>query len=154
MITNISILVRDRLGRTLLQMRDSAARNGPLAWSFWGGAVEPEDADHWHTASRELEEELDIVAPPADFIEIGRRTGSDGQEAPLMLLPRPVEWGDFRVLEGAGAAYFHLPEIRQLPVTRSVAWYLAHKPDVFEIATPSPPHPNRNPRPHPTPDTA
>jgi 8-oxo-dGTP pyrophosphatase MutT (NUDIX family) len=137
LITNISILVRDRLGRTLLQMRDSAARNGPLAWSFWGGAVEPEDADHWHTASRELEEELDIVAPAADFIEIGRRTGSDGQEAPLMLLPRPVEWGDFRVLEGAGAAYFHPHEIRQLPVTRSVAWYLANKPDVFEIAIPA-----------------
>ncbi|WP_186332297.1 NUDIX domain-containing protein [Bordetella genomosp. 13] len=133
MITNISILVRDRLGRSLLQMRDSAAPIGPLAWSFWGGAVEPADADHRHTASRELQEELGIAALPADFIEIGRRTGSDGQEAPLMLLPRPVEWGDFRVMEGAGAGYFHLAEIRQLPVTRSVAWYLANKPDVFAV---------------------
>lgn len=134
MITNISILVRDRLGRSLLQMRDSNATNGPLAWSFWGGAMEPEDADHRYTASRELEEELGIVAHPADFIEIGRRTGGDGQEAPLMLLPRPVEWGDFRVLEGAGAGYFQLDEIRQLPVTRSVAWYLANKPGVFAFA--------------------
>jgi 8-oxo-dGTP pyrophosphatase MutT (NUDIX family) len=131
LITNVSILVRDRLGRSLLQMRDSAATTGPLAWSFWGGAVEPEDPDHRHTASRELEEELGIAADPADFIEIGRRTGSDGQEAPLMLLPRPVEWGDFRVLEGAGAGYFQADEIRQLPVTRSVAWYLANKPGVF-----------------------
>jgi 8-oxo-dGTP pyrophosphatase MutT (NUDIX family) len=131
LITNISILVRDRKGRTLLQMRDSNARIGPLAWSFWGGAVEPEDVDHRHTAARELEEELGIVALPADFIEIGRRTGSDGQEAPLMLLPRSIEWGDFRVLEGAGAGYFKLDEIRQLPVTRSLAWYLANKPDVF-----------------------
>ncbi|ANN70482.1 NUDIX domain-containing protein [Bordetella bronchialis] len=131
MITNVSILVRDRRGRTLLQMRDSAARIGPLAWSFWGGAVEAQDPDPWHTASRELEEELRIAARPAEFIEIGRRRGSDGQEAPLMLLRRPVEWGDFRVLEGAGAAYFELDEIRRLPVTRSVAWYLANKPDVF-----------------------
>ncbi|WP_179283943.1 MULTISPECIES: NUDIX domain-containing protein [Alcaligenaceae] len=131
MITNISILVRDRAGRALLQMRDSAATLGPLCWSFWGGSVEPEDADHTHTASRELEEELGIAASPAEFIEIGRRTGGDGQEAPLMLLPRPVEWGDFRVLEGAGAGYFTLPEIRQLPVTRSLAWYLAHRADVF-----------------------
>jgi 8-oxo-dGTP pyrophosphatase MutT (NUDIX family) len=131
LITNISILVRDRLGRSLLQMRDSAAANGPLAWSFWGGALEPEDPDHRHAAARELEEELGIVAHAADFIEIGRRTGSDGQEAPLMLLPRPVEWGEFRVLEGAGAGYFRVHEIRQLPVTRSLAWYLANKPDVF-----------------------
>ncbi|WP_179283225.1 NUDIX domain-containing protein [Bordetella genomosp. 9] len=134
MITNVGILVRDGLGRTLLQMRDGNAPNGPLAWSFWGGGVEPEDADHLHTAARELAEELDIAALPADFIEIGRRTGSDGQEAPLMLLRRPVEWGDFRVLEGAGAAYFPLHEIRQLHVTRSVAWYLANRPDVFGIA--------------------
>jgi 8-oxo-dGTP pyrophosphatase MutT (NUDIX family) len=136
LITNVSILVRDRLGRSLLQMRDSAAPNGPLAWSFWGGGMEPEDADHHHTASRELEEELGIVAHAADFIEIGRRTGSDGQEAPLMLLPRPVEWGDFRVLEGAGAGYFQLDEIRQLPVTRSVAWYLSNKPSVFAFSVP------------------
>jgi 8-oxo-dGTP pyrophosphatase MutT (NUDIX family) len=132
LITNVGILVRDRLGRTLLQMRDSNAANGPLAWSFWGGAKEREDADHFHTAARELEEELGIVARPADFIEIGRRTGSDGQEAPLMLLRRAVEWGDFRVFEGAGAGYFHLEEIRQLPITKAVAWYLANKPDVFE----------------------
>lgn len=131
MITNVSILVRDRSGRSLLQMRDGAAPNGPLAWSFWGGAVEPGDADHWHAAARELDEELGVVARPAEFIEIGRRTGSDGQEAPLLLLPRPVEWGDFRVREGAGAGYFHLDEIRQLPVTRSVAWYLANRPGVF-----------------------
>lgn len=131
MITNVGILVRDRLGRALLQMRDSKAPNGPLTWSFWGGGMEPEDADHWHTASRELAEELGIAALPADFTEIGRRTGSDGQEAPLMLLRRPIEWGDFRVLEGAGAGYFELDEIRQLPVTRSVAWYLANRPDVF-----------------------
>ncbi|WP_233238797.1 NUDIX domain-containing protein [Bordetella sp. LUAb4] len=131
MITSISILVRDRLSRPLLQMRDSAATTGPLAWSFWGGATEPEDVDHAHTAARELEEELAIVASPADFIEIGRRTGSDGKEAALMLLPRPVEWGDFRVLEGAGAGFFHLHEIRQLPVTKSLAWYLANRPDVF-----------------------
>lgn len=134
MITNVSILIRDRLGRTLLQMRDGKAANGPLAWSFWGGGVERDDADHLHTAARELAEELGVVAPPTDFIEIGRRTGSDGQEAPLMLLRRPVEWGDFRVLEGAGAGYFELGEIRQLPVTRSVAWYLANKPDVFNLA--------------------
>jgi 8-oxo-dGTP pyrophosphatase MutT (NUDIX family) len=134
LITNVSILVRDRLGRSLLQMRDSNARNSPLAWGFWGGAVEREDTDHWHTALRELEEELDIVAHTADFIEIGRRTGSDGQEAPLLLLLRPVEWGEFRVLEGAGAGYFQLDEIRQLPITRSVAWYLANKPDVFTSA--------------------
>jgi len=133
LITNISILLRDRLGRSLLQMRDGAAVNGPLAWSFWGGAVEPEDADHRHAAARELEEELGIVAQPADFIEIGRRTGGDGQEAPLMLLPRPVEWGDFRVLEGAGAGYFHLDEIRQLQVTRSLGWYLANQPGVFAL---------------------
>ncbi|WP_158219457.1 MULTISPECIES: NUDIX domain-containing protein [unclassified Achromobacter] len=131
MITSISILVRDRTGRPLLQMRDSGATLGPLCWSFWGGAVESEDADHAHTAARELEEELAIVAGPADFIELARRTGSDGQEAALMLLPRPVDWGDFRVLEGAGAGFFHLYEIRQLPVTKSLAWYLANRPDVF-----------------------
>ncbi|WP_198297898.1 NUDIX domain-containing protein [Bordetella genomosp. 9] len=133
MITNVSILVRDRSGRTLLQMRDSNARIGPLAWSFWGGAVERGDADHTHTASRELEEELGVAAHPAEFIEIGRRVGSDGQEAPLMLLTRPVEWGEFRVMEGAGAGYFRAGEIRQLPVTRSVAWYLANKPGVFDL---------------------
>lgn len=134
MITTVNILVRDRVGRALLQMRDGAAPVGPLTWSFWGGAVEPGDTDPMHTALRELEEELGIAAHPADFTEIGRRKGSDGQEAPLMLLHRAVEWGDFRVQEGAGAAYFHLEEIRQLPVSRTVSWYLANQPSVFEPA--------------------
>ncbi|SAI28096.1 NUDIX hydrolase YfcD [Bordetella ansorpii] len=131
MITTVNILVRDRLGRVLLQMRDGAASLGPLTWSFWGGGVEPIDPDYLHTASRELEEELGIAANPADFTEIGRRKGSDGQEAPLMLLRRSVEWGDFRVQEGAGAGYFHLEEIRQLPVSRTVSWYLTNQPAVF-----------------------
>ncbi|ALM81618.1 NUDIX domain-containing protein [Bordetella sp. N] len=132
MITSISILVRDRLGRPLLQMRDSRATLGPLCWSFWGGAVEPEDTDHTHTAARELEEELGIVASPADFIELARRIDSKGNEAALMLLPRTVEWGDFRVLEGAGAGFFLLKEIERLPVTRSLAWYLANRPEVLQ----------------------
>jgi 8-oxo-dGTP pyrophosphatase MutT (NUDIX family) len=131
LITSIGILVRDRRGRPLLQMRDSNATLGPLCWSFWGGAVEPEDADHTHTAARELEEELGIVASPGDFIEIGRRIDSKSNEAALMLLPRAIEWGDFRVLEGAGAGYFQLKEIEQLPVTRSLGWYLANRPEVF-----------------------
>jgi 8-oxo-dGTP pyrophosphatase MutT (NUDIX family) len=133
LITNISILVRDRQGRSLLQMRDGKARSSPLLWGFWGGALEPGDADHLHAASRELEEELGIVAHPADFTEIGRRAGSDGQEAPLMLLARAIEWGGFRVLEGAGAGYFTLDEIRRLPVTRSLAWYVGNKPEVFGV---------------------
>jgi hypothetical protein len=79
---------------------------------------------------RELREELELAASPADFIRVGIRTSSRG-EAWLMLYRSAVEWADFRVREGAGAAFLWRSEMRRLPLSKPVAEHLRSDPDLF-----------------------
>lgn len=127
----MNVVVRDSQGRTLLQMRDSAAKSSPLLWSFWGGAVDAADESAYHAAARELSEELTVCATPADFVAVGERVDSRGRQAKLFLYTPPLHWNDFRVNEGAGAAFFWRAEIDRLPVSNTLAWYLQRHPELF-----------------------
>jgi 8-oxo-dGTP pyrophosphatase MutT (NUDIX family) len=135
-VRSVNILVRDPRGRTLLQFRDASTETFPLLWGFWGGAVAPGDAGAADCAARELREELALDTLAADFVKVGVRTSSRG-EAWLMLFCRPVEWGAFRVCEGAGAAFLWRNEILRLPLAKPVAEHLQTDLDLFaDIAIP------------------
>ena len=129
-VRSVNVLVRDTRGRTLLQFRDAFTQTFPLLWSFWGGRMASHDASPAHCAARELREELALDALPADFAKVGVRTSSTG-EAWLMLFARPLEWGTFRVCEGAGAAFLWRHEILRLPLAKPVAEHLRSDPDLF-----------------------
>jgi 8-oxo-dGTP pyrophosphatase MutT (NUDIX family) len=130
-LSSVNIVVRDSTGRTLLQMRDSAAKTSPLLWGFWGGAVDPGDEDAHHAAARELSEELGVSTKPGDFIALGERIDSRGRLAALLLFEPSLHWKDICVNEGAGAAFFWREEISQLAVSNSLAWYLERHPHIF-----------------------
>ncbi|SAK87674.1 pyrimidine (deoxy)nucleoside triphosphate pyrophosphohydrolase [Caballeronia pedi] len=130
-LCSVNIVVRDSRGRTLLQMRDSAAKSSPLLWGFWGGAVDADDESAHHAAARELCEELCVTAQPGDFEPIGERVDSRGRLAALFLYGPFLRWEDIRVNEGAGAAFFWREEIDRLSVSNAVAWYLERHPHIF-----------------------
>jgi 8-oxo-dGTP pyrophosphatase MutT (NUDIX family) len=132
-VRSVNILLHDSRGRTLLQFRDASTQTFPLLWGFWGGAVAPSDASPAHCAARELCEELGLDASPADFVQVGVRESSRG-EAWLMRLPTPVEWGAFRVCEGAGAAFLWRREMLRLPLAKPVADHLRTDPGLFADA--------------------
>jgi len=129
-VRSVNVLVRDARGRTLLQFRDGSTPTFPLLWGFWGGKMDPTDASPAHCAARELREELALDAAETDLVKVGLRKSSLG-EAWLMLFGRPVEWGTFRVFEGAGAAFLWRHEIQRLPLSKPVAEHLRTDPQLF-----------------------
>jgi len=133
-ITSVNVLIRDKAGRTFLQMRDGKARTEPLTWSFWGGAVDPSDANVESCAARELLEELGVAASPDQFRRLAERVGGDGQIAPLLLFLPPISWPEVSINEGAGAAFFWRSEIEAIPVSKSVGWYLRNRPEFLHAA--------------------
>jgi 8-oxo-dGTP pyrophosphatase MutT (NUDIX family) len=130
-LASVNVIVRDAAGRTLLQMRDSQTRISPLLWGFWGGAVDVSDESAHDAAARELSEELCVPAASADFLSLGRRVDSRRRLAELLLYRPPLSWKQICICEGAGAAFFWRREMRNLPLTNSVAWYLDRKPEFF-----------------------
>jgi 8-oxo-dGTP pyrophosphatase MutT (NUDIX family) len=129
-LRSVNILVRDKSGKTLLQMRDSAATTAPLTWSLWGGAVDSEDAGPYECAARELGEELGIHAQADDFTLVGERR-STTQLALLVCYRHPVQWGNFTVNEGAGAGFFWRGEIELLATSGTLRYYLENYTALF-----------------------
>ncbi len=111
------MLLRDSLGRVLLQFRDSRAPVDALRWSLFGGEVEPgENSDT--AVLRETNEELGISLQYDQLIRIAdfAKKGLGGEKSAVIYTStRTVAWGDFRVHEGAGAGFFTLKEIENLP---------------------------------------
>ncbi|WP_338466852.1 NUDIX hydrolase [Novosphingobium sp. ZN18A2] len=131
LVRSVDVLVQDAGGRTLLQFRDGAARTYPLAWSFWGGAVDDCDETLAHAAARELEEELGVSVRPEEFELAGRRVARSGRTAPLFRLVRALAWTDITIHEGAGAGWFRRAEILSLPATPSVVFHAQESPRLF-----------------------
>lgn len=117
MKTTVGILLIDRAGKYLLQMRDGTEGIcNPLKWNFFGGGRN-EDEDVTDAAIRELEEELGITAGKDDFKIIGETIFPDGEFYTLTQYMHPISWKDFSVNEGAGAAFFSKEELSKIDMT-------------------------------------
>ncbi len=103
-------------GKVLFQFRDENPRVAPLQFSLWGGAIEEGESPELAT-SRELFEELGMQTAINPFSDMHKMmVTSQYGDVPSYLceLSRPVSWSNFRVYEGAGAAFFTLSEVRAL----------------------------------------
>ncbi len=122
----VNVLLRDRQNRLLLQFRDGAAPAHPLQWDFFGGSMEKNESPE-HCARRELAEELGIPAAAGELQEILALRIEGGMQYYFVYLPA-IGWGDFRVLEGAGCAFFwpaDLPQLARLENVKALAERMA-----------------------------
>jgi 8-oxo-dGTP pyrophosphatase MutT (NUDIX family) len=119
MIVGACLLIKNREGKILLQMRDNnPGVVSPLTWDFFGGACEGNETPA-QGAAREMREELGIEATPEDFQEVGSLI-THGIDEHLLAFGRPLEWGDFKIYEGAGAGFFNHKDIALLPLSPPV----------------------------------
>lgn len=103
------IVIANRQGDYLLQFRDgNEGIPFPLSWDFFGGTLE-EGETALQNALREIPEELGIAISEQDL----QLLGVDDHVAVFRLVPT-LEWGEFRVFEGAGCAFFSKEELRRL----------------------------------------
>jgi 8-oxo-dGTP pyrophosphatase MutT (NUDIX family) len=112
------LVIRNSQGEYLLQMRDNTPGIvWPLSWDTFGGGIEAGETPG-QGAVREIQEELGIRATEADFeLLVVIPMKSDEH---FLLMKRTVEWGDFRVFEGAGAGFFTPEEILLIPASAPV----------------------------------
>jgi 8-oxo-dGTP diphosphatase len=115
MRSNVSVVLRNTVGKLLLQFRDGQAPRYPLTWSFFGGGVE-EGENPLDAAIREIKQELAVAVRGEDFSRRCEFTCDDRQAYFFEYLP-PLTWGRFILNEGAGLGFFTLPEISQLILT-------------------------------------
>ncbi len=119
------ILFRDERGRILMQFRDAKATSDALAFSFFGGAAMDGETD-LETMLRETHEELGVRLRPEDVHPVGTLHWPDphtGHQVHVTLFEslRSLQWGEFVVNEGEGAAFLSPDEILRLPFVSSIA---------------------------------
>lgn len=110
---SINYFIHDAEGRMMLQMRNGPKSNPkPMRWGIFGGLCE-EGETFAQTLVREFEEELGIARPLEAFADLGM-VEIPGWCINLYALKTPLEWGEFKVLEGAGAGFFTPDEVDML----------------------------------------
>lgn len=103
------IVIANRQGEYLLQFRDgNEGIPFPLSWDFFGGTLE-EGETALQNALREIPEELGLEITEADLQELGTH-----DNITVFRLLFALEWGEFKVFEGAGCAFFSNEELRRL----------------------------------------
>jgi len=113
------IIFRNREGKILLQFRNSGAFHNPLNWSFFGGLTDHPDELPLQGVIREVKEELGIDLKESDVSLLCERfwineNTKDEQTVFLYEAVEPIDWKDFDLHEGAGAAFFTKEEIAKL----------------------------------------
>ena len=104
---SVGLFIRNAAGLYLLQFRDNAPQNtAKLTWDVFGGHMKLGETPE-KCASRELPEELAIGSVHiASFSIVGYFEKENGGLMYCAQYQLPIEWKDFRVLEGAGAGFF------------------------------------------------
>ena len=111
--THSGVLLKNDEEEYLFQMRDGEAQWAPLSWAVFGGAVD-EGESAVEAAKRELSEELDILVAEEDLEQVGNFSDKASDNIFIFRYNKLVNWGDFKVREGAGAAFFSVDELRQI----------------------------------------
>jgi 8-oxo-dGTP pyrophosphatase MutT (NUDIX family) len=128
----VNILFKNAQGKTLWQMRDdNPGIVYPLHWGLWGGAIESDDSDHLAAAVREVFEELELTTTESDFALIHEEIRPSGETAYLVAYKHTLDWGAFKVREGAGAAFFTQPELLKLHMPERLRRYVETLPELF-----------------------
>jgi 8-oxo-dGTP diphosphatase len=102
------VLIEDRQGRLLMQLRDDIAGIfWPGRWGFFGGGIEPGE-DMLTAALRELEEEVGLSLAPDQLAPFAKLTSPPPQEATLFAFFARLDIApaDIRLKEGAGFAFW------------------------------------------------
>jgi 8-oxo-dGTP pyrophosphatase MutT (NUDIX family) len=114
-----SVVLVDRTGRVLMQLRDHFAPNDPGVWSLPGGHVEP-DEEIETGAHRELLEETGLTA---DLVLIGvlDRPGRNGETVRFHIFTGITDATQDDVVCGEGEAMVFLTrdEIASRPTSRN-----------------------------------
>ena len=128
----VNILFKNAQGKTLWQMRDdNPGIVYPLHWGLWGGAIESEDDDHFAAAVREVFEELELTTTALDFTLVHEELRPSGETAYLVCYRHTLDWGVFKVREGAGAAFFTQRELLKLHMPERLRRYVETLPELF-----------------------
>jgi 8-oxo-dGTP pyrophosphatase MutT (NUDIX family) len=119
-VVSVKILIQNREGKYLLQMRDNRPDAlYPLQWGLWGGGVDEIDASPQTAACREVQEELGLTVSEADMEHLKTIPLQNEKEEAIFKYQKPVVWGEFVVNEGAGAAFFTKDEMLRIPLAPS-----------------------------------
>lgn len=119
------IVFRDAEGKILLQFRDSKAPSEALGWSFFGGIAEGEESP-MDAVIREVKEELGLNLSPSDVRLLAERhwiSPNTGKEKIVYFYEgvAPLNWSEFVIYEGAGAAFLTKDEVAAMKNTSLLA---------------------------------
>ena len=125
--TIAAILVVDRSGRVLLQLRDSAAPVLPDKWSLVGGHLEPGEEPEAAARREVLEESALAIEGRLDPVFEGPLPSGDGRglsQWHVYAAPTAAVDADIVVGEGADIVFVAADEVSGLDLTPSAALLL------------------------------
>jgi len=123
------IVFRDKDRRILLQFRDSGAPSTPLGFSLFGGLAEGDETPE-QAIVREVKEELEMDIDAADVVLLAEDPweGRLGEKTVYFFeYSKPVDWRDFAVCEGGGAAFMTKEEVAAATAVDEFAKYFVGK---------------------------
>ena len=124
----VGMVLFDARNRVACQLRDDFEHvAGGGMWSIFGGHHEPPES-LVETAVREVNEELGLMTKPEDFEPLLRMVPADGLQAYhyYYRYKKPVLPHDFRLDEGAGFAFLHAEQARNMPFMASARHVLTY----------------------------
>ncbi|MGE0174764.1 MAG: NUDIX domain-containing protein [Oligoflexales bacterium] len=113
---SVNLLIQNRDGKYLLQMRDGIEGIcHPLKWNFFGGRCRSDESPIY-AAKREIHEELNMNLP-VDFFTLEGEIHTSDETVYVARLNKVVTWSDLLLGEGAGLGFFFVHEITKLDIT-------------------------------------
>jgi 8-oxo-dGTP diphosphatase len=119
MRSQVIIILRDNLGRILLQLRDEKPQRYPNYWAFFGGGIEENETPE-RALKREIKEELGIdnIEEYSFFKKYELEDEKGSVEEYVFISPVRVSISELKLElgEGRGLAFFSCEEIKKLKV--------------------------------------
>ncbi len=118
MRSQIAIVLRDKLGRILLQLRDEKAPRHPNCWGFFGGGIEKGETPK-EALKREAKEELRIDIEDYNYrlfkkYEFEDELGSIEEYIFVFPVEIPIPELKLELGEGRGLAFLSCEEIKNI----------------------------------------